>query len=97
MALRTVDSPMSKISKGRSLTKKRVAQLRKKSGGSNIGEYKGVAEKDFAGTIPGTFPINTRKRAIAALGYARHDKNPGRVRAKVYAKYPSLKHSKQEK
>ena len=91
MALRTVDSPMSKISKGRSLSKKRVAQLRKQPGGSNIGKYKNVSDKDFAGSKPGSFPINTVARANSALKLAHNDIKPARVKRKVYAKYPQLR------
>lgn len=97
MAIKTVDSPMSKISKGRALTKKRVAKLRKQPGGSNIGEYKNVATSDFAGSKPGSFPINTLKRAKSALKLAHNDIKPESVKRKVYSKYPSLKPSTKRK
>ena len=65
---------------------------RKKPGGSNAGKYPGV--KDFAGPSggapKGSYPINTRKRAKAALSYARHAPDPQGIRRAVHRKYPSL-------
>lgn len=65
---------------------------RKKPGGSNAGKYPGV--KSFAGPSggapSGSYPINTRKRAKAALSYARHAPNPSGIRKAVHRKYPSL-------
>lgn len=77
-----------KISRGKE------AKLNKKPGGSNVGEYKTVSKKDFAGPSggapKGSYPINTRKRAKAALAYARNAPNPSGIRAAVHRKYPSL-------
>lgn len=71
---------------------KKISAIRKKPGGSNAGKYKGV--KSFAGPAggapKGSFPINTRKRAKAALSYARNAPNPGGIRKAVHRKYPSL-------
>jgi hypothetical protein len=83
------------IGKGMKMTKKKATTARKKPGGSNVGKYKSVLSKDFAGTAggspKGTYPINTRKRAKAALSYARNAPNPAGIKRKVYAKYPTLK------
>lgn len=87
--------------KARSLKakKKREAEARKKPGGSNVGKYKGV--KSFAGPAggapAGSFPINTLKRAKAALAYARNAPNPGGIRKAVEAKYPALRKMKKKK
>ena len=73
-----------------------VTEARKKPGGSNVGKYSGV--KDFAGPSggapAGSFPINTRKRAKAALSYSRHAPSPEGIKRAVYRKYPSLKKNK---
>ena len=75
-----------------------VISLSKKRGSSNIGKYKKVAKGEFAGpsggAAPGTYPINTKKRAKAALAYARNAPNPGGIKRKVYKKYPSLNSKK---
>jgi len=63
-----------------------------KPGGSSVGKYKGV--KTFcgpAGGAPkGSFPVNTRKRAVAALAYARNAPNPAGIKACVCRHYPDL-------
>ena len=83
------------IGKGMKMPKKAATAARKKAGGSNVGKYKSVSSKDFAGTAggapKGSYPINTRKRGKAALSYARNAPNPSGIKRKVYAKYPSLK------
>lgn len=70
----------------------KLTAIRKKPGGSNVGKYKGV--KSFAGPSggapKGSFPINTRKRAKAALAYAHNAPNPAGIKAAVHKKYPSL-------
>ena len=38
----------------------------------------------------GSFPINDRKRAKAALSYARDASDPAKVRAAVHRKFPSI-------
>lgn len=54
-------------------------------GCSNQGKYKNVPKNLFCGpeggACPGTYPVNTRGRAIAALSYARHAPNPEGIRA----------------
>lgn len=55
-------------------------------------KYPGV--KSFAGPAggapKGSFPINTRKRAIAALSYRHHAPNPAGIKRAVCKKYPTL-------
>lgn len=83
------------VAKGVKVAKKKAITARKKPGGSNVGKYKGVALKDMAGTAggapKGSYPINTLKRARAALAYAHNAPSPGGIKRAVYAKYPSLK------
>lgn len=67
---------------------KTMTQVRKQPGMSNAGEYPTV--KKFAGPN-GTFPIDTIARGRSALKLAHNAKNPGEVRAKVLAAYPTLK------
>ena len=72
--------------------KRDYSAARKKPGGSNVGKYPNV--KDFAGPSGGapkrSYPINTKKRAKAALSYARHAPDPSGIRKAVHRKYPSL-------
>lgn len=86
------------IEKGVRVSKKKKNEMKKKPGGSNIGAYKKVAKSDFAGPAggapAGTYPINTKKRAKAALAYAHNAPNPAGIKAKVYKKYPSLNSKK---
>lgn len=62
-------------------------------GGSNVGKYSNVDE--FAGPSggapKGSYPINTKKRAISALAYAHNAPNPEGIKNAVYDKYPDLK------
>lgn len=85
------------IAKGVEESKERVKTAHKKPGGSNVGNYKKVAAKDMAGTAggapKGSYPINTEKRAKAALAYAHNAPNPEGIKEKVYSKYPALKKS----
>lgn len=66
--------------------------MKKKPGGSSVGKYKTV--KSFAGPAggapEGSYPINTRKRAKAALAYAHNAPKPSGIKAAVHRKYPSL-------
>lgn len=84
---------MARKSKGMKLNRSDESP-KKKPGGSNVGKYKGVAKKNFAGPSggapEGSFPINTRKRAKAALAYARNAPNPSGIRSAVNKKYPGL-------
>jgi hypothetical protein len=82
------------IEKGKTESREKVRQAHESAGGSNVGQYKKVAPKEFAGTAggapKGSYPINTAKRAKAALAYAHNAPNPAGIREKVHAKYPSL-------
>ncbi len=90
-----------KVAKGVKISKAREKKLEKRPGGSATGEYKGVKKSDFAGssgdTSPYSYPINTKKRAIAALAYARNAPNPAGIRQAVYKKYPDLRPEKNKK
>lgn len=67
-------------------------EARGEPGGSNVGRYKGV--KQFAGPAggapKGSFPIDTRKRARAALAYARNAPNPAGIQKAVCKAYPDF-------
>ena len=86
---------MKKISKGTSVSSKKMAEDKKKPGGSNVGEYKNVKSKDFAGPSggapKGSFPINTKARAKSALKLAHNAPNPAGIKKAVVKKFPSLK------
>lgn len=84
------------IAKGKSLPKGEASKLREKPGMSNIGKYKDVSSKSFAGP-DGTFPINTLARGRNALARAHYSGNPESIRSKVYAKYPQLKKRHEER
>lgn len=83
-----------KIAKSKSVPHGKEAEMKKKPGGSNVGKYKSVKSSDMAskagGAPEGSFPINTRKRAKAALAYAHNAPNPSGIKAAVHKKYPSL-------
>ena len=82
------------IAKGKEEPAKEVRKAHESAGGSNVGKYKKVPSKDFAGTAggapKGSYPINTEKRAKAALAYAHNAPNPAGIKDKVHEKYPSL-------
>ncbi len=84
-----------RVAKGVKISRAKEKKLEKKPGGSATGEYKTVKKSEFAGksggTSPYSYPINTLKRARAALSYARHAPNPAGIRKAVYKKYPQLK------
>jgi len=63
-----------------------------KPGGTNVGKYrtKGPFCGPSGGAPPGSFPVNTRKRAIAALAYARNAPNPAGIRKCVCQHWPKL-------
>lgn len=65
---------------------------RNKPGGSNAGNYKGVTQfcGPSGGAPAGTYPVNTRKRAIAALAYAHNASNPSGIKSCVCRHYPGL-------
>lgn len=68
-------------------------QEKEKPGGSNVGKYKGV--KVFCGPAGGapesSYPVNSKKRAIAALAYANNAPNPEGITSCVYKHYPDMK------
>lgn len=84
-----------KIAKDVVVTRKKEKEMEKKLGGSNVGKYKNVPKKDFAGPAGGSpmgsFPINTLEKAKSALKLAHNAPNPAGIRAKVLKKYPSLR------
>ncbi|NOQ49677.1 MAG: hypothetical protein GQ553_03320, partial [Nitrosomonadaceae bacterium] len=60
-------------------------------GGSNVGKHKTGPFCGPAGGAPkGSYPVNTRKRVIAALAYARHAPNPSGIKSCVCKHHPSL-------
>lgn len=79
----------------------KVRKARKKPGGSNVGEYKNVKKKNFcgpAGGAPkGSYPVNTKKRARAALAYARNAPNPSGIKKCVYRHFPEMGKGKAKK
>ena len=101
MAKKKRSSKKVTIGKGMKIKRGEERKLEKKPGGSNVGEYKTVKKSDFAGTAggapKGSYPINTKKRAKAALAYAHNAPNPEGIKRKVYAKYPGLKKSHEER
>lgn len=86
------------VAKGIKIPRSKEKKLEKKPGSSNTGEYKNVKPKDFAGSQGGaskySYPINTLKRARAALAYAHNAPNPEGIRKAVYKKYPQLNKKK---
>jgi hypothetical protein len=75
--------------------------MQKKPGGSNVGEYKKVKKSAFcgpAGGAPaGSYPVNTKKRARAALAYAHNAPNPSGIKRCVKSKFPSMGKGKKKK
>jgi len=69
---------------------KKEARDRKKPGGSNVGDYPNVDKDDFcgpAGGAPeGSYPVNSEKRARAALSYAHNAPDPEGIKNCVYKK-----------
>lgn len=63
-----------------------------KAGGSNAGEYKtkGPYCGPSGGAPKDTYPINTKKRAVAALAYARHAPNPDGIKKCVCKHWADL-------
>jgi hypothetical protein len=82
------------VAKGVKVERGNEEKMRKKKGSSNAGKYKSVSPKEFAGAAGGaskfSYPINTRKRAKAALAYAHNAPNPSGIRAAVHRKFPDL-------
>lgn len=92
---------MVTVAKGKKISRAQEKKLEKKPGNSNVGEYKNVSPKDFAGAAGGSskysYPINTLKRARSALKLAHNSPNPEGIKRKVYSKYPELRPSKNKK
>lgn len=89
-----------KIAKGVKVARGKESQMQKKPGGSNVGKYKSVKKGSFCGPSggapSGSFPVNSKKRARAALAYARNAPNPSGVKACVYKKFPEFKKGKKK-
>jgi len=82
------------VARGVKEPREKRATLRKKAGSSNEGKYKNVSSSDFAGRAggasPHSYPINTKKRAKAALAYAHNAPDPAGIRKAVHKKYKDL-------
>lgn len=78
------------IAKGVKVKRGKESQLRKKPGGSSVGEYKKVSKGEFcgpAGNAPkGSYPVNSAKRCRAALSYAHNAPNPSGIKECVKRK-----------
>lgn len=85
---------MVTVAKGVKVSRTKEKKMKKKAGSSNVGEYKKVKPSEFAGSAGGaskySYPINTKKRAKAALAYAHNAPNPSGIKRAVRKKYPSL-------
>lgn len=83
------------VAKGVKVPRGKMEKMRAKKGSSNVGKYKSVSPKAFAGAAGGaakySFPINTLARARNALARAHFAPDPEGIKRKVYAKYPQLK------
>lgn len=83
-----------RIAKGVKVARGKESQMQKKAGGSNVGKYKNVKKGSFCGPSggapAGSFPVNTKKRARAALAYARNAPKPSGIKACVKRKWPSM-------
>lgn len=90
-----------KIGKNLAVSKGKEKEMKERAGGSNVGKYKTVSKKEFAGPSggapKGSYPINTEKRAKAALSYARNAPDPSGIKNAVYRKYPRLRKNKEER
>jgi len=88
------------IAKGVKVPRGKESKMQKRAGGSNVGEYKKVPKKDFAGPSggapEGSFPINTKARAKSALKLAHNAPRPAGIKRAVYRKYPDLKPTKKK-
>jgi len=77
----------------------KLSQIRNKPGSSNAGKYKGVSTfcGPAGGAAAGSYPVNTRARAIAALAYAHNAPNPEGIRKCVCRHFPDLPACKKRK
>lgn len=94
--LKRMANGFAKIGKGMKVSKEKEREMKSRPGGSNVGQYENVSKGEFAGPSggapQGSYPINSMKRAKAALAYAHNAPNPEGIKRAVYKKYPSLKH-----
>ena len=69
---------------------KDLDKQREREGSSNAGDYSDVDKDDFCGpaggAAPGTYPVDTEKRARAALSYAHNAPDPEGIKRCVYRK-----------
>ena len=74
---------------------------KEREGSSSAGAYTDVDKDDFCGpaggAAPGTYPVNTRKRAIAAKSYARNAPDPEGIDRCVARKWPDLDEDEEKK
>lgn len=101
MASHVKVKPMAKevkIGKGMEVKRGKLKELKKRKGSSNVGKYKNVSKKAFCGpsggAASGSYPVDTKKRARAALAYAHNAPNPSGIKACVKRKFPSMGKSK---
>lgn len=76
-------------------------KARKKPGGSNVGKYTKVKKGQFCGpsggSPSGSYPVNSKKRARAALAYAHNAPNPSGIKKCVKRHYPEMDKKKKER
>lgn len=77
------------------LSEKKEDAIERKPGGSNVKNHT-ASDGPFAGTEPNTFPIRTMENARSALKLAHNDPNPGKVRARVFARFPELRQNNKQ-
>lgn len=89
------------IARGVKIARGKESELREKPGGGSVGKYKGVKKSSFCGPSGGaprgSYPVNTKKRAHAALAYAHNAPNPAGIKACVRKKFPAFKKTKKGK
>ena len=87
-----------KIGKNLSVKRGKLEEIKERPGSSNVGKYKSVSKKSFCGpsggAAEGSYPINTKKRAKAALAYAHNAPNPSGIRKCVKKHFPKMGKSK---
>ena len=95
MAKRKMAPRAAKTAKKVKIAREKESTLREKPGVSNVGKYKNVKKGDFCGPSggapPGSYPVNPKKRARAALGYAHNAPNPSGIKKCVRSKFPEFK------
>jgi hypothetical protein len=75
------------------MAKGRISKIRAKPGMSGAYKHKSSA---YAGPEH-TYPVGDKAHAKNALARAHFSKNPSAIKSKVYAKYPALKKSHEER